>query len=64
MDLDKIHLEIEEPKRLSPSIMIYGMEEKEELKEDFIKKNFDRRIRLNSTIKLNFVIVLKLKKIV
>jgi len=45
MNTDEIGLEIEESKRLSPSIvMIYDVDEKytkEELKEDFIRKNFD-----------------------
>jgi len=43
-NMDKFGLEIEEPKKLNPSIMIYDVDEKynkEELKKDFIKKNFD-----------------------
>jgi len=43
-DMDKIGLKIEEPKKLTPTFVIYDVEEtykKEELKEDLIKKNFD-----------------------
>jgi len=46
-NIDKIGLEIREPKKINPSIMIYDVEEelkKEELKEDFIRKNFDNLV--------------------
>lgn len=42
--LDKIGLKIDKPKRLNPSIMIYDVEKEykiEEMKEEFIDKNFD-----------------------
>lgn len=43
MDLKEIGLKIENPKKYSPSIIIYDVEKdlmKEELKEDLINKNF------------------------
>ncbi|CAK9799847.1 Uncharacterized 50 kDa protein in type I retrotransposable element R1DM [Anthophora quadrimaculata] len=43
-DLEKIGLKVEKPKKLNPSIIIYDVEKDkkmEELKEDFITKNFN-----------------------
>jgi len=53
VDLDKVGLEIEKPKRISPSVMIYDVEEEykeEELKEDLIKKNFDGLSEQDQTV--------------
>ncbi|CAK9811750.1 Uncharacterized 50 kDa protein in type I retrotransposable element R1DM [Anthophora quadrimaculata] len=43
-ELEKIGLKLEKPKKINPSIIIYDVEKEhkvEELKEDFIRKNFN-----------------------
>lgn len=63
-NMESVGLKIEKPKKLIPSIIIYDVEkdaEVEDLKEDFISKNFDgfsqlekMELKLKANFKYNF----------